>query len=81
MADSDPLVEPTCAELRAAFTNMVLNGGEVLIKAGDQLVKYTDVEKLKRVVESLCGPIAPEGSTANRSVVFHVVKFNRGCGC
>ena len=75
------LVQPTCAELKAAYLDMVLAGGEVLIKAGDQLVKYTDVEKLQRVIEKLCGPIVPEGSTANRGVVLHVAKFNRGCKC
>lgn len=75
------MADPTCAELRSAYLQLVLTGGEVLIKAGDQLVKYTDVEKLKKVVESLCGPIKPDGSTANRGMKLYVPTFKRGCGC
>lgn len=78
---AEVLTDPTCAELRTAYLNMVLTGGEVLVKAGNQLVKYTDVEKLKKVIESLCGPIMPEGSTAQRGMVFQVAKFSRGCKC
>lgn len=78
----------TCDELRAAYLTLLLGGGEVLIKSGSELVKYTDVTKLKAIIEEICGPITPEGSTAKRGLVLHHGRVNaRGsvpnavCGC
>lgn len=76
------MADPTCADLKAAYLQLLANGGEVLIKAGDQLVKYTDIDKLRNAIETICGPIVPDGSTAQRSMVFRDTKFKRGgCGC
>lgn len=74
---------PTCDDLKAGLIQMLADGGPVLIKAGDQLVKYTDIEKLKNTIEMMCGPIIPEGSTANRGLRIGVTRFGRrgGCGC
>lgn len=72
-----------CDELREKYLELLLAGGEVLIKSGDQLVKYTDAEKLKNVIEQICGPIRPEGSTAQRDMRLHgnAFKDSADCGC
>lgn len=77
------MADPTCAELRSAYLTLLLGGGEVLVKAGDMLVKYTDASKLKAIIEEMCGPIKPEGSTANRGLKLHQARVNGrgGCGC
>lgn len=75
------MANPTCDDLRAGYLQMLANGGEVLIKAGSQLVKYTDIDKLRDAIETICGPIVVDGTTANRGMVFHVGRFSRNCGC
>lgn len=72
-----------CAELRAMYEKMVIEGAPVLIKSGDQLVKYTSADKLLEVIEKLCGPWQPEGSTANREIRMHAnrVQSSTDCGC
>lgn len=79
---------PTCQQLKEAYLALVLAGGEQLIKVGDQLVKFTDPVKLKAIIEEMCGPIVPEGSTANKGLILHQGQvFGRGsrprngCGC
>lgn len=72
-----------CTELKEKYLELLLGGGEVLIKSGDQLVKYTDAGKLKEVIEALCGPIKPEGSNAQREMRLHGNTFRdpMNCGC
>lgn len=77
------MADPTCDELRSAYLKLLLSGGEVLVKAGDQLVKFTDPAKLREIIEALCGPIKPDGSTASRGLRLHQARIHGrgGCGC
>ena len=76
------MADPTCAELKSAYMTLLLGGGEILVKVGSQLVKYTDAAKLKSIIEELCGPIVPEGSTANKGLRLHHGRVNHNpCGC
>lgn len=74
---------PTCDELKEKYLELAAGAGVVLIKSGDQLVKYTDADTLLGVIEKLCGPIRPEGSTAHREMRLrgNRVSDPADCGC
>jgi len=73
----------SCDDLKTKYLELASGAGVVLIKSGDQLVKYTDAAKLLEVIERLCGPIIPEGSTAQRGVRMHGNRVSDpgDCGC